>query len=124
MKILNLLLAAVFLLFAIVQYNDPDPWLWVALYGFVAGVAAFAAFGKYHSWLVAIGLALSIVWLASLTPGLLEWIQMGMPNIASAMKAETPYIENTREFLGVFLCVLVLFFQYIQARKKSGALGV
>jgi len=32
MKIFFATLASLFLLFAVVQYNDPDPWLWIAIY--------------------------------------------------------------------------------------------
>jgi len=31
MKILNAILAILFIVFAIVQLNDPDPWIWVAM---------------------------------------------------------------------------------------------
>lgn len=50
MKILNLILTILFILFAAVQYNDPDPIHWMALYLFVAAVCGFAAFGKYNKY--------------------------------------------------------------------------
>ncbi len=37
---------AVFLLSAAVQYNDPDPWIWIIGYLFPAGLACAAAFGR------------------------------------------------------------------------------
>ena len=48
MKILNIILCIMFLLFLGVQYNDPDPYLWMPIYGFVAYVCGLAAMGKYH----------------------------------------------------------------------------
>jgi hypothetical protein len=32
MKIFNSFFVLVFILFAVVQYNDPDPYLWVPIY--------------------------------------------------------------------------------------------
>ena len=46
MKVINIILTLLFILFAAVQLNDPDPWLWVAIYGLVAGVSGFAIFQK------------------------------------------------------------------------------
>lgn len=119
MKILNIILATLFLLFAVVQYNDPDPWGWMGLYALVAGVSAFAALGIYNRWVILAGLAICVVWLGFLIPEFIHWIQMGMPNIAGSMKAEEPHIEYTREFLGLFLCIIVLGFHYFKARKKN-----
>ncbi len=119
MKILNIILATLFLLFAVVQYNDPDPWGWMGLYALVAGVSAFAALGRYNRWVILAGLAICVVWLGFLIPEFIHWIQMGMPNIAGSMKAEAPHIEYTREFLGLFLCIIVLGFHYFKARKKN-----
>ena len=56
MRYINLFLALLFALFAVVQLNDPDPWGWVAMYGFVAVVSAFAAFGRYHRYLLYLGM--------------------------------------------------------------------
>ncbi len=118
MKIFNLVLALLFLSFAIVQYNDPDPFVWIAIYGIVAVVCALAAFRKYYRWLILLGLAICAVELMTTLPGFIDWINRGMPNIVETMKAEKPYIEYTREFLGLILCIGTLIYQYIQARKQ------
>ncbi|MBT8218522.1 MAG: transmembrane 220 family protein, partial [Bacteroidia bacterium] len=31
----RIIIGILFILFALVQYNDPDPWLWIAAYGVV-----------------------------------------------------------------------------------------
>jgi hypothetical protein len=117
MKPILLLLATLFLLFAAVQYNDPDPLGWMGLYGFVAIMAALAAFGRYHRGALLLGIAICLVWLGTLLPMFVQWIRLGMPNIAGSMKATEPHIEYTREFLGLFLCLLMLFFLYFKARN-------
>jgi len=118
MKTLNLLLALLFLSFAIVQYNDPDPFLWITIYSVTAIVCALAAFKKYYIPLILGGLAICTFELVTTLPEFIEWINMGMPNIARTMKAETPFVEYTREFLGLVLCVGTLIFQYIKARTR------
>jgi hypothetical protein len=119
MKALHIVIAIVFLLFAGVQYNDPDPLTWGTMYVFVGVIAGLAAFGKYYKWLTLIGLAVVVIWMFSLLPSFIHWIQMGMPSIVEHMKAESPHIEYTREFLGLVLAGSTLAFYYFQGRRQG-----
>jgi len=40
-----------------------------------------------------------------------------MPSIADEMQAKNPYIEITREFLGLLLAFITLIFHFFQSRK-------
>ena len=117
MKIFNWILTALFALFAIVQLNDPDPIVWVIIYGTVATISGFAAMGKYNKNVILTVIGICIVWMLSLVPGVVDWVNEGMPSITGSMKAESPYIEFLREFLGLFLMLLALLFHYFQAKK-------
>ena len=117
MKILNIILCIMFLLFLGVQYNDPDPYLWMPIYGFVAWVCALAAVGKYNKPFILIGLGILTVYTLTYIPDFIDWIKMGMPSIVETMKAEKAYVELTREFGGLVICDVVLFWQFLQARK-------
>ncbi len=119
MKIFNLFLTLLFALFAAVQFNDPDPWGWALMYGFVAAVCGFAAFGRFHAYALYLGLGIALIWMATLLPGFVNWIKMGMPTITGSMKAESPHVELTREFLGLALCILVLGWQWRRARQSD-----
>jgi MFS family permease len=119
MKILNYVLAALFVTFAVVQYNDPDPWKWIFLYLIVAAISFSAALGKYNKWALLIGLAIFAVEAFRIYPEFQNWINDGMPSIVDSMQAESPHIEFVREFLGLILCFLVLFFHYFQFRKSQ-----
>ncbi|MCC6726866.1 MAG: transmembrane 220 family protein [Saprospiraceae bacterium] len=119
MKIANWVLAAMFALFAAVQYNDPDPWRWALMYGFVAFVCAFSAVGKRNLYVLWAGLGIGLGWAILLVPEFINWMKMGSPNIAGQMKAETPYIEFTREFLGLVLCLLALGWQVWLSKRKQ-----
>lgn len=119
MKILNIILCLLFLSFAVMQFNDPDPWIWVALYGLVATICGMAAFGMYRKMLILLGLAVCGIELFNIAPEFIKWIDLGMPNIATEMKAEAPHIEFAREFLGLLLCVAVLIWQYIRTIRQQ-----
>ncbi len=118
MKIINLVFAALFTLFALVQLNDPDPWGWTAFYVFMAAVCGFAAFGKYHKWVLLGGIAICVIWALTILPQFINWLQMGMPTITGQMKATEPHIEFTREFLGLLISGLILFWLYRHFTNK------
>ena len=106
------------ILFLGLQWNDPDPYLWMPIYGFVAYVCGMAAVEKYNKTLILIGLSILGFYTLTYIPAFMDWINRGMPNIVETMKADKLYIELTREFGGLIICDLVLIFQYIQAKKN------
>ena len=120
MKVFNLVLAAVFVVFAFVQINDPDPVLWILIYGLMAVACVLAAFGYMYtpvwSGLLILYAAYSFVFIS----GVLEWMRsddksMLFDNIA---KMQYPYIEESREFLGLFICILVLIMHLVTVRAR------
>lgn len=120
MKVLNLLLAVLFLVFAFVQINDPDPVVWILIYGATAVTCILAAFRQYYLpiliGLLVIFAGYSLVFL----PGVGDWLQS--PDKAllfdDIAKMQHPYIEESREFLGLFICVLVLIMHLVHSRKR------
>ncbi|MEQ1746131.1 MAG: transmembrane 220 family protein [Saprospiraceae bacterium] len=103
-------LALVFAVFAAVQYNDPDPLPWIALYGSVAAQFGLAAAGRKNRLALWITLIASLLWAIALLPEFVNWIKIGAPTIVGSMKAEEPWIEYTREFLGLALAALACSF--------------
>ena len=116
MKVFNLILAALFTVFAIVQYNDPDPWLWIVIYLFMAVISGMAAFGQYQKMVIWFGLGFCLAYLIILLPDFVDWLTSGAESIVGSMKAEKPHIELTREFLGLLLCLGTLFFHLRRAQ--------
>ena len=105
MKIAYWIIALLFLSFALVQYNDPDPLRWMLLYGAVAVLYGLAALGRTHRRLALAGLIVALVWATTYVPAFLDWLNMGAPSIVGTMKAEILYVELTREFLGLVLAL-------------------
>ncbi len=116
MKIIYWVLSVVFALFALVQYNDPDPVQWILMYAGVAVHFGMAALGRLYRPAVWVWLAAAVIWAATLFPDFMNWINMGEPSIVETMKAETPWVELTREFLGLVIAALGCVF--LLARKR------
>lgn len=121
MKVLNLVLAALFLVFAFVQVNDPDPVLWILIYGLMAVACVLAAFGRYYRiasiTLLVLYAGYSVVYLS----GVMEWMRsndksMLFDNLA---KMQFHYIEESREYLGLIICIAVLIMHLFSARALA-----
>lgn len=110
MKFVNLLLALMFMVFAFVQINDPDPILWILIYGAMAVVCILAAFRVYIRWLLYVLLATYIAYSIVFFDGVMEWFAQPDKSVLfdDVMKMQYPYIEESREFLGLMVCVVVL----------------
>lgn len=125
MKIFNYFFVLVFVLFAAVQYNDPDPYLWIPIYLYPAYLCFAAAKGKSVSKnLYYLGFAFFGVYAIYKMfdqNGVIDWIRYhNAVSIAATMKAETPWVEESREFFGlvIILIVLMINFYSIQKNKK------
>jgi Transmembrane family 220, helix len=120
MKILHSILAVLFLIFAGVQINDPDPVLWILIYGAMAAICVMAIFEYYIPKLL---MALSLgylIYLVILFPGFMDWYRSPDRSLLfdDLAKMQYLYIEEAREFLGLAICVAVLGFYLIRSRKK------
>jgi hypothetical protein len=66
--------AFVFILFAYVQFNDPDPFIWIMAYLLVAGQSVISNKPYYKKWMD--NLLLFVFWVCFITyiPSLVEWV--------------------------------------------------
>ena len=113
MKILKIFLALLFALFAIVQYNDPDPFLWICIYGWVSTLFFLSLFGYARKGWVLLSIIVAIGMSIFYTPGVYEWVTAGeTKEIVEAMEVDKPYIEESREFLGLWIAIAALFYLY------------
>lgn len=120
MKITNFILAVLFLLFAFVQINDPDPILWILIYGNMAALCVVAMYKKrYVYWLLA-STVLYAIYASLLIGGAWEWLQSPDRSLLfdDLAKMQYPYIEESREFLGLLICIAAAVFHLLTNRKK------
>lgn len=118
MKATNSILSLLFLSFAAVQYNDPDPWLWIITYVFIAVLFILQILQKLPRPLLLASTILFAIWGITFIPDFMNWIDKGAPSIASEMKATEPHIELVREFGGLLICLAGLLFLLFQQKKK------
>jgi len=123
MKVFNVFFCFVFIVFAALQYNDPDPYIWVPIYLYTAILCWLAFRNKFYPkayWLGIVVYALYAVYKMFDQNGLLDWIEVHhAENIAETMKAEKPWIEESREFFGLLILIAVLVTDLIYAKRKS-----
>lgn len=120
MKVIDFLLLGLFIYFAEVQINDPDPYIWVAFYGLVALLPALALFNKFSQPLIIVTLVLCIGGLIMTGPGVYEILnQQDGASIFQEMTPEKMYIEIAREFLGLLITLVCLSFYYYRARRAQ-----
>lgn len=123
MKYLSIFFALMFMAFAALQVNDPDPVLWILIYGVMAVVSVMGIFDYYNRKLL-IGLAvLFSVYMIILFPGVSVWFQQDDKSVLfdDVMKMEYPYIEESREFLGLLICQIVLAVYLFRSYRQKVA---
>jgi hypothetical protein len=123
MKIFNLVFCILFILFGALQYNDPDPWLWIPIYLYAAVLCWFAFRGRYYRKAYIAGIALYTLYALFLVftkNGVIDWAcDHDAESLVQTMKAEKPWIEDTREFGGLVILIVVLAVNYFYSKKKA-----
>ncbi len=109
-NILSGILTFLFGLFAYFQFNDPDPVLWVTIYGAVFLISLLRWINVYYSrrviWIL---ILLLIIYSTVYIPSILEWlIQPNKEELFGEMYKDKPYIEESREFFGLVIAVVGL----------------
>lgn len=99
-----------FLFFAALQFNDPDPVIWITIYGAMAAVCIMAVFEYYLRWLMLAQYAGYILYVIILIPGFRLWLASPDRSLLfdELAKMQYIYIEEAREFLGLLICLTVL----------------
>jgi hypothetical protein len=123
MKAFNIIFAILFVLCAALQYNDPDPYVWMPIYLYAAVLCWLAFRGKYYPNAYLLGMVVYAIYATYLvfTPdGVIDWVtKHNAEDIAGSMKATKPWIEDAREFLGLMILIVVLLIDFIYAKRRK-----
>jgi len=122
MKIVKIFLAILFLLFALVQINDPDPLLWILIYGAMVVVSVMSIFHRYPTGFMIVMASGYLIMTVIYFDGFATWLGSSDRYLLfdDLAKMQFPYIEEAREFLGLLICLLVLiFYFYISRHARS-----
>ncbi len=108
-------MCGLFLLSVAVQWNDPDPWLWMPIYGLAALLAGQGAAGRVPLAPNALALALYLVLFALWTPSLVS----ARHEAFETWHMQAPGDEEPREAGGLALCALWSGIQTLAARRRT-----
>ena len=112
MRLVSLAMAALFVYSVAVQYNDPDPIIWMAIYGGAALFSILCTFRRIPFALLLVYGLVSLIWAATIAP-----LVIGKQSLIDS--------EEGREMLGLLLVTVWSFvvaaFVRRQSREKSGA---
>lgn len=116
-KIKNLILFILFVIFAVLQLNDPDGKLWFSIYFIVSLICLYNTFKPVSKSI----LILSIIALMSYSVFhfslFIDYLNTeNKEEIFGEMVYDKPYLEGTREFIGLLLAALGIMYQ-IKIRK-------
>jgi hypothetical protein len=119
MKILNYVMAAAFLFSVIVQFNDPDPLLWMLIYA-LAGAACVLAILNRGSWIfpAAIG-SVALVWAITLASNVIG--QVAFSELFEAFEMKDERVEVAREFGGLLIIAFWMSVLAFDARRRKKA---
>lgn len=117
-RAINAGMGILFLISAVIQFNDPDPARWIVLWA-AAAVACWFRGRVRWDWLLAGAVcAAALLWAGLLAPAALPGLQLG--DLAMKMKAETPQIELGRELLGLLIvAVWMAILVFVGSRPKT-----
>ncbi len=106
-----------FIGFAIVQLNDPDPLVWISIYSFAALVCFYSGIKRIHSLILLLFTSLFAAGSIYLWPPVYEGITMPMEHSSN--------IELAREALGLLICAVamlnLIFLNWIFMRRLKMA---
>ena len=121
MRLLNIIFIILFVASAALQYNDPDPYIWIPLYLFGAWLCYNGIRKKYRPWLYILALFLFVNFALFLffdRNGGLSWLKdHNAENIVQTMQAKKPWVEATREFGGLLILIVAAVANLLYLRK-------
>jgi hypothetical protein len=117
---LNLLLMCAF---AAVQWNDPDPLLWIGFYLLCALVPLLALANKPLKIVFGLAVVACIIEMTRTGAGAYNYyLHMNEEPLMQSMNPNKPYIEEAREFLGALIALAIValsqWLAHIKARLK------
>ena len=124
MKVTNSIMAFLFMLSVAVQFNDPDPLVWVLVYAAAAIACVLYAFQRLN-WLVPAVIALvSSLWAVYLFPEMIGNINdSSLSDIFNFFNMKTLGTELIREIGGLLIIVVWMIVLAVAGRGEKHETG-
>lgn len=124
---MTILFKAIYFLFGItlfgfssLQFNDPDPIVWVSFYVICALVPSLLIFNKFYRPLFWLAVVICCIETINSAPGAYQYyLHMAEEPLMQGMNPQKPYIEECREFLGVLIALGLVIISVLMARVKA-----
>ena len=109
MQVLDYIFVAMLVVTTALQFNDPDPVYWVAVYGLGAVVPLLNSFGRHSQFLAALTIGMILSGMIYAAPGFFDYLQSGdFGSITGSMDGPARYVEPAREFLGLLIAFAIV----------------
>jgi len=123
-RVLAGLMALLFFFSVYLQFNDPDPVRWSAMYGGAGIACALYAFGRGPAWFAGLVTAVAIAWAAVWAPRVVGVTHVRDMFAEWHMTSGNVHAEEGRELGGlliiIFVCGAVTLARRRQARAIRG----
>jgi hypothetical protein len=115
-RALNALFALLFFFGAAVQYNDPDPIRWMAIYLAACVACVTAVVRRTPWWLPAITAVIALLWALTLAPRVFPNVRITELFAAWEMKDER--VEEGREMYGLLIIFVCMSMVALTSRRQ------
>lgn len=117
-RFLDLTMALLFAFAAAVQFNDPDPIRWIAIYGTACALSLLVCFNRrvVPAVLVAV-FAVAIGWAATIAFGGPAASEYG--HMFDAWEMKSPSVEEAREASGLLIVAAWMMVLFVRARRNG-----
>ena len=112
-KIISLVFGLLFILFAALQYNDPDPQVWIPIYG-LAAAACFMAYAGVGRWWFFV--VMTVIYIAA---AIYQWPPRFEGFLFSEVGMRSLNIEMAREAGGLAICAAVMALLAVLTRQSN-----
>ncbi len=118
-RALDAIMGVLLLIAVVVQYNDPDPIPWTALYGAACALSVWSLIrpAGYPWVLPALVAAIALVWASTIAPGALGKVPLS--ELFRSWEMKNTRVEENRETLGLMIVaawMVVLALHRLRAR--------
>ena len=100
-KIADALFLLMFVFSVIVQFNDPDPLTWMAIYGAAAVACVLSLVGKLPWWYAVLVGVIALAWAATIAPRVIG--QVPFLDMFAEFEMKDIGVEESREMYGLLL---------------------
>jgi transmembrane protein TMEM220 len=113
----DVLFLLMFALSVVVQFNDPDPIRWSAMYAAAALVCLLSLIGRVTKWQPLVVGAIALVWALTIAPRVVGKVNPG--EMFSAWEMKNAGVEESREMYGLLLVSFWMALVAVRAERSA-----